>query len=39
VLAAADRNGVKRLFVEQDFSEGPPIEALRTSYKNLSAIA
>jgi sugar phosphate isomerase/epimerase len=39
VLAAADRHGIKRLFVEQDFCQGPPIEALRTSYKNLEAIA
>jgi sugar phosphate isomerase/epimerase len=39
VLAAADRKGVKRLYVEQDFSQGPPMEALRTSFKNLEAIA
>jgi sugar phosphate isomerase/epimerase len=38
ILAAADKHGIKRLFVEQDYCEGPPIEALRTSYKNLEAI-
>jgi sugar phosphate isomerase/epimerase len=38
VLAAAERNGVQRLFVEQDSTEGPPIEALRTSFENLRAI-
>ncbi len=39
VLAAADRHGIKRLFVEQDFTEGPPVEGLKTSFKNLEAIS
>lgn len=39
VLAAADRHGIQRLFVEQDFCEGPPLDALQTSYKNLESIS
>lgn len=38
VLDAAARAGVKHYFVEQDQSEGNPVDALRTSFKYLQGL-
>jgi sugar phosphate isomerase/epimerase len=35
IFAAAPTGGVKHFFVEQDYCEGPPIEAARLSYEYL----
>jgi sugar phosphate isomerase/epimerase len=39
VLAAASRAGVKHYFVEQDHSEGDPLDALRTSFRFLQGLS
>jgi sugar phosphate isomerase/epimerase len=38
ILAAADKNGVKHLFVERDSGDLPAMESLRISYQNLQKI-
>jgi sugar phosphate isomerase/epimerase len=38
ILAAAQLNGIAHLFVEQDSSDTPPLEAVRISYKNLQPL-
>jgi sugar phosphate isomerase/epimerase len=38
ILAAADKNGVKHLFVERDSGNLPAMESLRISYQNLQKI-
>jgi sugar phosphate isomerase/epimerase len=35
VLATAQANGIEHLFVEQDSSDGSPLESIRISYQNL----
>jgi sugar phosphate isomerase/epimerase len=35
VFAHADKGGVKHYFVEQDYSQGSPFDAIKTSYNNL----
>ncbi len=39
VLAAASAAGVKHYFVEQDQSEGDPLDALRTSFRYLQGLS
>jgi len=39
ILAAADKNGVKHLFVERDSGDLPAMESLRISYQNLQKIS
>jgi sugar phosphate isomerase/epimerase len=38
ILAAAEKNGVKHLFVERDSGDLPAMESLRISYQNLQKI-
>jgi sugar phosphate isomerase/epimerase len=38
ILAAAEKNGVKHLFVERDSGDLPAMESLRISYQNLRKI-
>jgi sugar phosphate isomerase/epimerase len=38
ILAAAEKNGVKHLFVERDSGDLPAMESLRISYQNLEKI-
>jgi sugar phosphate isomerase/epimerase len=38
ILAAAEKNGVKHLFVERDSGDLPALESLRISYQNLQKI-
>jgi sugar phosphate isomerase/epimerase len=38
IFAAAPTGGVKHFFVEQDYCEGPPIEAARLSYEYLHGL-
>jgi sugar phosphate isomerase/epimerase len=38
ILAAADKNGVKHLFVERDSGDLPAMESLRISFQNLQKI-
>ena len=39
ILAAADKNGVRWGFVEQDQTYGmPPLEAIKTSFENLKKL-
>ena len=38
ILHAAEENGVRHMFVEQDSGEPPPMETLRISYQNLQRI-
>jgi len=38
ILAAAEKNGVKHLFVERDSGDLPAMESLRTSFQNLQKI-
>jgi sugar phosphate isomerase/epimerase len=38
ILAAAQQNGIEHMFVEQDSSDIPPLEAVRISYKNLQPL-
>ena len=38
ILAAADKNGVKHLFVERDSGDLPAMESLRISYQNIQKI-
>ena len=38
ILRAAEDNGVRHMFVEQDSGEPPPIETLRISYQNLQGL-
>jgi sugar phosphate isomerase/epimerase len=38
VLAAAEKNGIKHMFVERDSGELPAMESLRVSYENLRKI-
>ena len=35
ILAAAEKNGVKHMFVERDSGDLPAMESLRISFKNL----
>jgi len=39
ILAAAEKNGVKHLFVERDSGDLPAMESLRISYQNLQKIS
>jgi sugar phosphate isomerase/epimerase len=39
ILAAAEKNGVKHLFVERDSGDLPATESLRISYQNLQKIS
>jgi sugar phosphate isomerase/epimerase len=39
ILAAAQKNGVKHLFVERDSGDLPAMESLRISYQNLQKIS
>ncbi len=39
ILAAADKNGVKHLFVERDSGDLPAMESLRISYQDLQKIS
>ena len=39
ILAAAEKNGVKHLFVERDSGDLPAVESLRISYQNLQKIS
>jgi sugar phosphate isomerase/epimerase len=38
ILAAAEKNGVKHLFVERDSGDLPAMESLRISYQNLQKV-
>jgi sugar phosphate isomerase/epimerase len=38
ILAAAEKNGVKHLFVERDSGDRPAMESLRISYQNLQKV-
>jgi sugar phosphate isomerase/epimerase len=38
ILAAAEKNGVKHLFVERDSGDLPAMESLRISFQNLQKI-
>jgi sugar phosphate isomerase/epimerase len=38
ILRAAEENGVRHMFVEQDSGELPPTESLRISYQNLQRL-
>jgi sugar phosphate isomerase/epimerase len=38
ILAAAEKNGVKHMFVERDSGDLPAMESLRTSFENLQKI-
>jgi sugar phosphate isomerase/epimerase len=39
ILAAAEKNGVKHLFVERDSGDRPAMDSLRISYQNLQKIS
>jgi sugar phosphate isomerase/epimerase len=39
ILAAAEKNGVKHLFVERDAGDLPAMESLRVSYQNLQKMS
>jgi hypothetical protein len=38
ILAAAEKNGVKHIFVERDSGDLPAMESLRISYQNVRKI-
>jgi len=38
ILAAAQKNKIEHMFVEEDFCERPPLESLRISYNNLQKL-
>ena len=38
ILAAAQKNKIEHMFVEQDFCDKPPLESLKISYENLQKL-
>jgi len=38
ILAAADKNKIEHMFVEEDFCDKPPMESLKISYQNLEKL-
>ena len=38
ILAAADRNKIEHMFVEEDFCDKPPMQSLKISYDNLQKL-